>query len=156
MPVKRKAQLGDVLEVFTGKGLAYLQYTHQHKMGGVVRVLKGLHRQRPDSLQALVDDDHSFVVLFPVVPSVQDGVIAVVGNYSIPERYQPFPLFRTAGLRDAKGNVPWWTWDGESLKPISSLTTEMKRLPIRRVVNEAMLVKMIEQGWLPENDSTKY
>ncbi len=47
--MKKRAEIGDVCEIRTPAGLAYVQYTHPHpSMGQLVRVLPGLYAGRPD------------------------------------------------------------------------------------------------------------
>jgi len=42
----RRVKIGDIIEIPTSKGLAYAQYTHNHKQrphfGALIRVLDGL------------------------------------------------------------------------------------------------------------------
>jgi hypothetical protein len=44
----KKIKIGDIAEIKTAAGLAYVQYTHDSEdMGQIVRVLPGLYASRP-------------------------------------------------------------------------------------------------------------
>src|SRR5208283_2406283 len=49
----RRVRVGDILELRTPRGFAYLQYVGRHAYGDVIRVLKGFHQQRPADPAAL-------------------------------------------------------------------------------------------------------
>ena len=62
-----RKKIGDVFEVSTSKGLAYFQYTHEHKSGGfarfsLVRVLQGFFEQRlsDHEIADLIKQPHRF------------------------------------------------------------------------------------------------
>ena len=46
-----RKKIGDVIEIPTSKGFAYVQYTHYHKdppvYGSLIRVLEGFYKTRP-------------------------------------------------------------------------------------------------------------
>jgi hypothetical protein len=146
-PNRKRARLGDVLEIGTPAGLAYFQYTHQHQTyGGLIRVLPGTYEERPTAgrLSELVRRRERFVVFFPVRAAANRGLVSVVANEPIPPHAQSFPLFKSG----RPGN--WWLWDGEHEWRIGELTAEQRTLPTRGIWNDTMLASRIASGWSPE------
>ena len=150
-----KVKIGDILEIPTAKGFAYAQYTHQHsQMGGLIRVFDPLFESRPSDLSKLVDESVRFSTFLPVRAAVKQGIFKIADHQEVSAQNQLFPLFRggNADLKTKKVAV-WWLWDGQKAWKVGSLTPEQRQLPIREVLNDTMLVKLIEDGWTPANDS---
>jgi hypothetical protein len=65
-PRKRpRAQVGDVFEIVTQKGLAYAQYSHWHdQYGELIRVLPGLYSARPNELCGVVGVPERYFVFY--------------------------------------------------------------------------------------------
>ena len=85
-----RKKIGDVIEVPTSKGLAYVQYTHQHKdppvFWSLIRVLQGFYKKRPsmEELGEVVDLPHRFQTFCPVYRVVNIGDFDRVGNFLVP------------------------------------------------------------------------
>ena len=63
----REFSPGDVVEIRTPNGLAYVQVTHRHpSYPEVVRALSGLHEGRPDDPGALAAKPASFTAMIPL------------------------------------------------------------------------------------------
>lgn len=150
----KKAKIGDIIEIPTRKGLAYVQFSHYHdtppRMGAVIRILPGFFLERPAQLQSLADKKELYYTLFPVQAIVNRNILAVIGNANVPDYAKKFPLFR-AGIANTKtGNVDqWWLWDGVKEWKIDKITDEQLDLPIRQGWNDRALIERIEQGWTP-------
>lgn len=134
---------GDIVEIETPYGMAYVQVTHDHpSYPQVVRVLPGLHPVRPD-LDALVRQKAPFVAM---VQLSDDGSAAIrkVANAPIAEADRPFPTFKMEirekieGVRNAVAY--WWFWDGDSLAYNDDPTPEQRQLPLREVLSIRELV----------------
>jgi hypothetical protein len=41
----------------------------------------------------------------------------------------------------------WWLWDGENAQKVGPLRPDMLHLPIRGIVNHALLVERVANGW---------
>lgn len=152
--MRRRARIGDVFEIQTSIGLAYVQYTHHRDdWGALIRVLPGLFQQRPAALGDLVSKREAFVTFFPLQAAVSKGIVELVGTEPIPASSREFPLFRAAGFVDRQGRVlDWLLWDGQREWKIGSLTEEQRVLPIRAVWNDTLLRERIEEGWTPATD----
>ena len=152
----KRAQAGDVIEIPTGRGLAYAQYTHQHPThGGLIRVFDALFQKRPGHFSELVNRPVRFSTFFPVRAAVKRGIFNVVAHEKIAPPNQPFPIFRN-GVADPKTKrvAVWWFWDGEKEWKVGEITPEQRQMPLQEVWNDTMLVERIESGWTPSNDPT--
>lgn len=150
----KKLQLGDIVEIATPNGKAYAQLVNTHRQyGSLLRVLRGVHSDRPSDLKRLVAGEAQFVVFFPLQAAVKAGIVHVIGTERVPDEFRAFPVFR-AGVADPKtGKVAtWWLWDGHKEWKVGALDEQQKRLPIRGVWNDTLLVERIVSGWTPETD----
>jgi hypothetical protein len=151
-----KIHIGDIIEIPTAKGLAYAQFSHQHpRYGALVRVLPDIFKSRPENLVHLAKQREIFFTFLPLQAAVNQKIFEVVANYPVPELAKQFPLFR-AGVVDpvAKKVKSWWLWDGEQEWQVGRLTPDQKKLPIRGIWNDTLLVERIESGWTPNSDTT--
>jgi len=149
-----KVKCGDIIEIKTSKGIAYALYTHRHpRYGALLRVFDGLFATSPDNLGDIVTLAVRFATFFPLQAAVDRGLVTVVGNAPIPDNLKLFPVCR-AGAVDphTKKVASWWLWDGQREWQVGDLTAEERKLPIRGVVNDTLLIQRIEEGWLPEKD----
>jgi hypothetical protein len=152
--VKKRPQIGDVIEIPTAKELAYAQYTHQHPThGGLIRVFDTLFENRPSGFSELVIGPVRFSTFFPVRAAINRGIFQVVGHENVALHNQPFPIFRN-GIADPKTKkvAVWWFWDGQKEWKVGAITAEQRKMPIAAVWNDTMLVERIEGGWTPSND----
>ena len=138
---------GDIIEISTTRGLAYLQVTHLHSAyPEIVRALPGLHARRPDNLDLLVLLPTRFIVITPLAAGIRDRHLTgtLIGNWSIPNSDRAFPQFRTP-IRTPDGQVLyWWQWDGDTLRHMTT-SDPTSDLPIREVVHpEHLLVRLVD------------
>ena len=90
-----KKKIGDIIEIPTSKGLAYVQYTHEDSiMGSLIRVLQGFYEVRPsvETILSIVNKPHKFQRFCQIYVSVNNGDWERVGNFQVPEFVQKFPL----------------------------------------------------------------
>ncbi len=50
------------------------------------------------------------------------------------------------------GGCVWWLWDGEKSWKVGEISPAQRKLPIKEVMNDTMLIELIEDGWTPETD----
>ncbi len=151
-----RLKIGDLVEVSTSLGLTYAQYTHKNsRYGSLLRVFKKVYVGKPECLEEILNDEVKFSIFFPLKAAVDQGIVKVVGNLSIPKELSQFPIFRAGVVDPSTGKVAtWWLWDGESEEKVSSLSEEQKHLPIRGVWNDTLLIERIESNWTPYTDLT--
>ena len=146
--MSKRAEIGDIVEIATPKGYAYAQYTHKHPTyGALIRVLKGIFKEKPENLLNLKTGEYQFITFFPLGAAVNRGVVNIVGNLPLPEKSKVFPVFK-AGTSDLNGKVEvWWLWDGEKEWKVGKLKKEQQDLPLRGVINDTLLIERICNGW---------
>jgi hypothetical protein len=151
-----KLKIGDVVEIKTANGLVYAQYTHKHKQfGALLRVFRRFYEARPDDFVKLVEDKPTFMCFFPLNAAVDRNIVSIAGNVMVPSEAQAFPIFRDGIVDPATRKVGvWWLWDGEEEWRVGELTAEQRKLSIREVLNDTLLIERIEAGWTPETDPT--
>jgi regulator of RNase E activity RraB len=143
---------GDVIEIFTGRGLAYAQYTHEDRgfYGSLIRVLPGIFEARPSDLRSLVAERERFWTFISLKEAVQAKDLAIVGHEEIPARARVFPVLRLAGAIDANGEVlNWLLWDGTKKWKIPQLTPDYAKLSIASVWGIELLEKRVASDWSP-------
>jgi len=145
---------GDVFAIRTSGGDAYFQYVKKSVlMGSLIRVLPGVFADAPTDFESLVAIETNFWIFFPAGAALSRGIVRKIGRYAIPDHSKDVPVFRAGVVDPAVGKVvDWWLWDGEKEWRVGSITDEQRKLPIRGSWNDTMLIKRIEEGWLPEND----
>jgi len=151
-----KLKLGDVVEIKTGKGLNYAQYAHRHKQyGALLRVFDNSYDTRPSDFGELIKSKLRFMCFFPLSTAVDQGIVSIIDNVALPLEAEKFPTFR-AGIVDpaTRKVVVWWLWDGKNERRVGELTAEQRKLSIRGVWNDTLLIERIESGWTPETDPT--
>lgn len=151
---RSRLRIGDVLEIKTPHGFAYVQVSHEHPMyGDLIRVLPGLYQSLPD-LGELAQSPHLWVTFFPAKVAVSRGIVRNAGNYPLPRDARAFPAFRIGGLPDPKTNAisRWSRWDGWASQPIAHMGREDWSLPPLETINDTLLIERIVSGWRPEHE----
>lgn len=153
---RKRARFGDLVEVRTPRGLAYIQYTSKHpEYSDTVRVLPGLFEKRPppEQLAALATQEGYFT-FYLVSLAVRYGLVEIIGEYPIPPGLEaPSKLLR-AGLRTREGRaLGWWLWDGVQEIPMKRpLTAEEKHISLASMWNHEYLVYRLAEEWRPEHE----
>ena len=152
-----KKKVGDVIEIPTSKGFAYVQYTHEHNgpgtiWGSLVRVLQGFYKERiaPKELEKIINQVHRFQTFCPVHHSVNKGDWNRVGNFPVPEFAQNFPIFKNMRClfkRPKPENAEWSLWDGEKSWYVGKMSLEEQmKYPDKFSYNDTGLIHAIETG----------
>jgi hypothetical protein len=148
-----RARIGDVIEIATSMGLAYVQYSHDHmRYGSLIRALPGFFAQRPEDVCEVAKRPETFFTFYPVDAAVRRKMISIAGHCLVPEPARSFPLMRHEGGVDrATQEMTWLLWDrhGVAVSRVKELTDEQKRMSTAGICNHAALVEMITTGWTP-------
>jgi hypothetical protein len=84
--LKRKAAIGDILEIKTPAGLAYLQYTHEHpSMGALVRILPGLYQGRPRDFTDLSRQRELYFTFYTLEYALPKRETEIVSHQPVPD-----------------------------------------------------------------------
>jgi hypothetical protein len=147
-------RIGDVFGIKTANGEAYFQFVKKvAPMGSLIRVLPGTYSNGRPDWDELVGLDTNFWIFFPVSAALKQGVVQKITNCAIPEHSRNTPVFRAGVVDPTTSKVEtWWFWDGDKEWKVGAITEEQRKLPIRGSWNDTLLVKRIEDGWLPEKD----
>ncbi|MET4104059.1 MAG: hypothetical protein ACU0CB_13275 [Roseovarius sp.] len=138
-------QPGDIVEVETPKGLAYVQLTHTHpSYPPVVKFLSGPYKSRPENVTVLATEE-SPMAMVPL-----SGVLKKLGlkhsrveNVEIPRGERKFPTFRMP-IRGKKGEIIyWWFWDGQGLTFSTELMETQEKLPMREVMSSDRFLEQL-------------
>lgn len=144
-------KIGDILEVKTSKGFAYIQYTHEDPVyGEIVRVLEGIFKdaQHPDQLCILAQNPHVFVAIIPLAAVVKKKIFQVVARCDVPAFASQYPTFRTA-----KGAYKRYVlYDGNKKWRKEDLSSEEKAFPVLGIWNDTLLVERIAENWRPDDE----
>jgi hypothetical protein len=158
---KKKGKIGDICEIETPAGLAYVQYTHDNSdMGQLVRVLPGLFSVRPMDFDQFVKQKELYFIFYTLNYALRAGQTEVVSHQPVPEWAQEDPVMRWAGARDQSGKALAWkiikASDGLTVEfhqrtpVIRTLTPEQERLSIDVLRGHPAMVKELARGWTPE------
>ena len=161
MTTRKKAIIGDIVEISTPAGLGYVQYTRDAGTNGeLVRVLPGLYANRPLDLATLAQQKELYFVFYFMNYALREGEAVVVSNQPVPEWAKTPPMMRHAAAFDNFGRVIRWrivsaasrlTPQELILTPLlTELTQEQKKLSIREIWPHAAMVRELSRGWTPD------
>ena len=146
---RTRPRIGDVLEIPTPRGLAYVQYSHRSRVyGPLIRVLPGTFERRPRTFDELVRASERFYVFFAVGVAAHRRIVLIVAHEPVPGSARSFPLLRSSAAT-SRGR---WVYDGERWREIDLGEDEYRRLSICAAVNDTMLIERIASEWSPEQE----
>lgn len=160
MPWK-KPKIGDIIEIKTTSGLAYIQYTHDTEaLGELVRILPGLFSARPLDFAALARQKELYFVFYTLMHALRRNLVEIVAHQPVPDWAQPFPLMRWGGFgfKDGK-TTPWKIFKAsdpltiemhQRTSFIQTLTPEQEKLSIHHLWPPPVMEKELARGWTPE------
>lgn len=157
----KKIKIGDIAEIKTPAGLAYVQYTHDSKdMGQIVRVLPGLYAFRPADFTELARQKGLYFIFYTLRYALRAGQTEIVSRQPVPDWAKPVPLMRHGGVAPAEGRRPIWrivdalaplTLEFLQRTPVTSdLTHEQRKLSIHVLRPHQVMVEELARGWTPE------
>jgi hypothetical protein len=161
MAKKMCAEIGDICEIRTPAGLAYVQYTHDVGKGAgqLVRVLPGLFAERPKDLSAVAAQKELYFIFYTLNYALRDSETEVVSHRPVPAWARPYPLMLWQA-RDAGGKPVAWkifeastplTVENHMRTPVlHELSPEQKKLSIHILRPHPAMVGELARGWTPE------
>jgi hypothetical protein len=158
---KKKAKIGDILEVKTPLGLVYMQYTHEEvSMGAIVRILPGFFSMRPRDFTELARQHELYFTFYTLRYAVPNGDVEIVSNQPVPHWAEPYPMMRHSNGADRTGKTHSWkilradtpfTLDNLRKSPnVVTLTPDLAKLSIHALWTHPLLAKRLAQSWTPE------
>lgn len=144
----RKIKIGDIFEIVTPEGMAYLHYIYKDQsIGDLVRVLPGLYAERPISFEQLAESKENFMVFFPLSAAFKRKIVEMVGFHPGTGFKKP-EYMRTEHV--IRGEFLGWhiinteTWKRELVKNLSS---EQKKLSPWGIWNDTLLIEKLVDKW---------
>jgi Regulator of ribonuclease activity B len=151
---RKRARPGDVLEVRTPRGLAYVHYSARDpEYGDAIRVLPGFFTTRPADFTVLVSSPEAYFTFYPVGAAVSQGLVEVAARIPVPPGQGLPTVYRRAGARRPEGGVlAWIICEGKKETLVWELSEEQRYLPIARVWMHDTLISYLTEEWRPEHD----
>lgn len=157
----QKPHIGDIYELRTNNGLAYVQYTHEAEDGTqLIRVLPGVYSNRPNNIAMLSQQRELYFTFTFLMHALRKKEIDLVSNESVPEWAKPFPTMRKVAGRARGGKILGWhighglrlytVQEMQQALHVRELTPEQKKLSIAAIWPVSALAAQIEQGWTPK------
>jgi hypothetical protein len=147
-----KIKLGDIFEINTPKGKAYLHYIYKDDtIGELIRVLPGLFPDRPLSFEDIVCCEERFLIFFPLSIACKRKIVEYVGFYPADNFKKP-EFMRSKHI--IKGDFLVWhslftlTWKRQL---VIKLTSNQKKLSPWRIWNDTLLIENLIENWSLEN-----
>lgn len=143
-----KIKVGDIFEINTPKGKAYLHYINKDPITGeLIRVLQGLYSERPVNFNELASLKERYIISFPLTAATKQKIVEPVGSYSASDFSKP-KLMRTE--HNVRGEFLGWyiidtdTWQRQLVK---ILTPEQKKLSPWGIWNDTLLIENLTNDW---------
>ena len=143
-----KIKIGDLFEINTPRGSAYLHYVHHDETTGeLIRVLNGLYTERPVELDKLLAEAERYIVSFPLKAAKKQNIIELVGNFSTFTFVKP-KVMRTKHILRGEF-LGWHLVDTESWERtlVKSLSAEQKKLSPWGIWSASLLIENLVNDW---------
>jgi hypothetical protein len=144
-----KIKIGDVFEIETSKGLAYLQYVHQGS-SALIRILPGLYQGVPENLGEIVQNKELFFLKFPIKAALKQKIVKFILNYELPSDLKLPTHMR---IKYSTNNEQfWYIVDYSTMKReiLYELNDEQKKLSPWGTWNDTLLKEKLAEGWTLE------
>jgi hypothetical protein len=148
---KIKLELGDILELETGKGLAYIQCVEipadKRNEIELIKVYYDLHEVRPTDLSDITAGEF-FFIRFPLKSAKNKKIVNPIGNILLSSDFEPPLLFRTTNpFGEGWQIVNSKTWKREN---VTNLTKEQIQLSPWGTMNDTLIKELLERKWTLE------
>src|ERR1700733_13666146 len=158
----QKPHIGDIYELRTNNGLAYVQYTHEAEdRSQLIRVLPGVYSSRPVDIAMLSQQRELYFTFTVLMNALRKKELNLISNQPVPEWAKPFPTMRKVAGRARGGKILGWhighglrlytVQEMQRALHVRELTPEQKKLSIAAICPVEALATQIEQGWTPEH-----
>jgi hypothetical protein len=140
---QNRARPGDILEVSTPRGLAYIHYTARHpEYGDAIR---------PKDFTFLAASSEAYFTFYPAGAAVHHGLVQIVARIPVAPGKELPVCYRRRGASNREGRIlTWFIWDGTKDTLVWELGEAEKHLPIASIWNHESLVYHLVHEWRPE------
>ena len=147
-----KIIIGDIFEINTPKGKAYLHYIHEEPKikRQLTRVLQGLYLERPN-LDELAGRKEQYMIFFPMTAAYNRKIIDRIGHFAADIFSKPKYMRSEHNVRGE--NLGWHIIDTDTWKMelVKKLTPNQKQLSDWASWNDTLLIERLISGWSLEN-----
>lgn len=152
----RRAVLGDLIEIPLNNGkFAYGQFVRRHteppRYGDLLSVFSGMFNERPSTFNDTIRTER-FCTFFPVGAAVSQGIVKIVSNLAVPQRFAEWPIFNAYNRNQQTGQKTWFLWDGNTTRKLGTLPAKYIDAPMEECITFGLLVERIETGWNPRDE----
>lgn len=144
----KKIMVGDVFELETSAGKAYLHYIYEEPdFGELIRVLPGLYQERPSNLNEIVAEKERYMIFFPLKAAHRRSIVCKVGHVSAGAYAKPAFMRSDHWERfEFKG---WHIVDTKTwrMQLVSELTDEQVKLSPWGIWNDTLLCERLAENW---------
>ncbi|HTD92563.1 MAG TPA: hypothetical protein VK644_02075, partial [Chitinophagaceae bacterium] len=143
-----KIKMGDIFEISTPKGNAYLHYVYSDKtIGSLIRVLSGLYTGGSVDLCKIAASNERFMVFFPLSAAFRRKIVKYAGHCDIQDFVKPAYMREENNVRGVF--LGWYiidtqTWHRQLVK---ELTPAHKQLSPWGCWNDTLLIEKLMEGW---------
>ncbi|HNR90456.1 MAG TPA: hypothetical protein PKM65_19115 [Spirochaetota bacterium] len=146
-----KVKIGDMFELVTPKGKAYLHYIYKDKsLGDLIRVLPGIYHEEPIDYIEIAKQKELYLIFFPLSAAYKRNLVKQVAHYDDNNFQKPkFMREKHVIHGEFKG---WYIVDTDSWNNqfVTKLTDEEKLLSPWGIWNDSLLIDRIVEGWTLE------
>jgi hypothetical protein len=149
--MKKEVESGDVFEIKTNKGYAYLQCVDMPGHNNEVELIKVFYDLHKEHLSIIDDVERSdfFYIRFPLKAAYRRKIVLKIFNASLSDDFEIPTHFRTENMFDEG----WQIVDSKTLhrKSVTELTAEQKKMSPWGGINDTQIIELLEKGWRLEN-----
>lgn len=152
--LRRTLGSGDLLEIRSAEGVAYVQVVGKHpEYGFAVYVFPRFYPDRLEDFGKLTQEE-GYVAFYPAQAAAREGLVKIVGHGQLPFGIEVPAKLRRAGARAPSGEVLTWVIeDGGQESVRKQLQEGEKQIPIAAIWNHELLVERISNRWRPEQET---
>ena len=136
-----RLKLGDIFEINTQRGKAYMHYVYKDPtIGDLVRVLPGLYDERPANFEELAGSKERYMIYFPLPAANKQKIVEKVGSYL--SKFGKPKSMRACHIVQGE-HLGWHIIDTDSWqrKLVKNLNSEQKQLSPWGIWNDSLLVE---------------
>ena len=145
----QKIEIGDIFEVPTAIGNAYIQYMAEVNQVTLIRLLPGVYHE-PVDLEKLVQQKERYICFVPLGIALRRKYIRKVG-FSDVKKFKVPKYFR--GVEKVCGVFKGWVItniQNNEWRLVKKLTKKQKEYPPSGIWGIEFLIARIEKNWNPE------
>ncbi|MBV4360442.1 hypothetical protein [Pinibacter aurantiacus] len=146
----KRIALGDIFEIETPIGTAYLHYIFEDKVcGELIRVFRPQNTTK--GLSEIVQDKEAFMIFFPLEAACRKKIVKLSGHFSADAFGKPKYMRCVHSVRGQF--LGWFIVDTETMirRLVEKLSDEEIKYSEWGIWNDTLLIDRIAKNWSLEN-----